>query len=225
MTQMNHRADFFDRSMHEALTRTENPIEQLVILGTGWDTRCYDLPKELRLNCFEKDMAPTLNIKKQAIEKADIPHDHVTFIETDFNQRTWMDALLTHGFDPNKATYILWEGVTMYLTDGAVNSTLALFSTLPKGSVISIDFFTEDMVKGNSPHKIWSKFAHAALKYYNEKIMFGIPTGESLSEGIEQLASKYGLILSKFENIGDKDHQKKVPWYLLTELTKRDMRC
>ena len=157
---------------------------------------------------------------KQAIEKAGIPHDHVTFVETDFNQETWMDTLLTSGFDPNKTTYILWEGVTMYLTDEAVNSTLALFSTLPQGSVISIDFFTEDMVKGNPPHETWSKRAHAAIKYYSEKIMFGIPTGESLSEGTEQLASKYGLILSKFENIGDKDHQKKIPWYVFTEFTK-----
>ncbi|SVD80553.1 uncharacterized protein METZ01_LOCUS433407, partial [marine metagenome] len=131
MTMMSHRSDFFDRSINEALTRTENPIEQLVILGAGWDTRCYDLPKELSLNCFEVDMAPTLNAKKQAVEKAEIPHDHVTFVETDFNQETWMDTLLTSGFDPNKTTYILWEGVTMYLTDEAVNSTLALFSTLP----------------------------------------------------------------------------------------------
>lgn len=220
-TMMNHRSHFFDRSMNEAFSGTENSVEQLVILGAGWDTRCYDLPKELDLNCFEVDMAPTLNIKKKAIEKAGISHDHVTFVETDFNQETWMDALLTSGFDPNKTTYILWEGVTMYLTDEAVNSTLALFSTLPQGSVIGIDFFTEDMVKGNPPHETWSKRAHAGIKYYSEKIMFGIPTGESLSEGSEKLAAKHGLALTKFENVGDKDDKKKVPWYVFTEMAKK----
>jgi len=221
MTMMSHRSDFFDRSINEALTRTENPIEQLVILGAGWDTRCYDLPKELSLNCFEVDMAPTLNAKKQAVEKAEIPHDHVTFVETDFNQETWMDALLTSGFDPNKTTYILWEGVTMFLPEEALNATLTFFSKLPEGSIISADFLTEELVKGKPPHTVMNKLMHAGIKYYSEKIMSGIPTGESLSEGTEQLASKYGLILSKFENIGDKDDQKKIPWYVFTEFTKK----
>jgi methyltransferase (TIGR00027 family) len=221
MTMMNHRSDFFDRSLDEVLIRSNNPAEQLVILGSGWDTRCYDLPKGLDLNLFEVDMAPTLNVKKQALEKAGILHNHVTFIETDFNQETWMDALSANGFDPDKTTYILWEGVTMYLTDEAINSTLSLFSTLPQGSVIGIDFFSEDMVKGNPPHEMWSKRFHAGVKYYSEKIMFGIPTGKFLSEGAENLASKHGLTLSKFENIGDKDDQKKVPWYLFTEMTKK----
>jgi len=221
VTMMSHRSHFFDRSMSEAFSRTENSVEQLVILGSGWDTSCYDLPEGLDLNCFEVDMAPTLNIKKQAIEKAGIPHDHVTFVETDFNQESWMDALLTSGFDPNKTTYILWEGVTMYLTDEAVNSTLAIFSILPQGSVIGADFFTEDMVKGNPPHETWSKRAHAAIKYYSEKIMFGIPTGGSLSEGCEKLAGKHGLTLTKFENLGDKDDKKKVPWYVFTEMAKK----
>ena len=221
VTVMSHRSHFFDRSMSEAFSRTENSVEQLVILGSGWDTSCYDLPEGLDLNCFEVDMAPTLNIKKQAIEKAGIPHDHVTFVETDFNQESWMDALLTSGFDPNKTTYILWEGVTMYLTDEAVNSTLAIFSILPQGSVIGADFFTEDMVKGNPPHETWSKRAHAAIKYYSEKIMFGIPTGGSLSEGCEKLAGKHGLTLTKFETLGDKDDKKKVPWYVFTEMAKK----
>ena len=219
MTMMSHRSDFFDRSINEALTRTENPIEQLVILGAGWDTRCYDLPKELSLNCFEVDMAPTLNAKKQAVEKAEIPHDHVTFVETDFNQETWMDTLLTSGFDPNKTTYILWEGVTMYLTDEAVNSTLALFSTLPQGSVIGADFFTEDIVKGNPPLEKISKTIHTQIKYYSENFQFGIPTGETLSEGLEEYLSESELKLTRFEHVGSTE-DRKPPWYFLAHIEK-----
>ena len=219
-TMMSHRTHFIDRSMSQAFSRTEDPIEQLVILGAGWDTRCYDLPKDLDLYCFEVDMAPTLKVKKQAIEKAGLPHSHVTFVETDFNQESWMDSLLESGFDQKRITYILWEGVTMYLTDEAVNSTLALFSTLPQGSVIGVDFFTKDLVKGNPPHETLSKGMHRAIKYYSEKIRFGIPTGETLSEGTEELAERHGLRLSKFENIGDKDNKKKIPWYVFTEMIK-----
>ena len=108
----------------------------------------------------------------------------------------------------------------MYLTDEAVNSTLALFSTLPQGSLIGVDFFTEAVVKGNPPHETLSKRMHRAIKYYSEKMRFGIPTGETLSKGTEELAERHGLRLSKFENIGDKDDKEKVPWYVFTEMTK-----
>jgi len=95
----------------------------------------------------------------------------VTFVETDFNQETWMDALLTSGFDPNKTTYILWEGVTMFLPEEALNATLTLFSKLPEGSIISADFLTEELVKGKPPHTVMNKLMHAGIKYYSEKIM------------------------------------------------------
>ena len=108
----------------------------------------------------------------------------------------------------------------MYLTNEAVNSTLALFSKLPQGSVIGVDFFTEDVVKGNPPHETWSKSMHAGVKYYSEKIMFGIPTGKTLSQGARELAERHGLRLSKFENIGDVNDKKKVPWYVFTEMIK-----
>jgi len=220
MTMMSHRSHFLDCSISEAFSRPENAIEQFVILGAGWDTRCYDLPKNCEVNCFEVDMAPTLNVKREALNKSGIKSTHVTFVETDFNQESWMDSLLASGFDQKKITYILWEGVTMYLTEEAVNSALALFSTLPQGSVIGVDFFTEDVVKGNPPLETWSKRMHRSIKYYSEKIMFGIPTGQTLSQGAKELAERHGLQLSKFENIGDESDKKKVPWYVFTEMTK-----
>ena len=219
MTMISHRSHFFDQSIQDVLTREHNPATQIVVLGAGFDTRCYNLPEGKDIKCFEVDMAPTLNVKKQAIEKAGIPHDHVTFVETDFNQESWMDALLTSGFDPNKTTYILWEGVTMYLTDEAVNSTLALFSTLPQGSVIGADFFTEDIVKGNPPLEKISKTIHTQIKYYSEKLQFGIPTGETLSEGLEEYLSESELKLTRFEHVGSTE-DRKPPWYFLAHIEK-----
>ena len=220
MTMMSHRSHFLDCSISKAFSRTENPIKQFVILGSGWDTRCYNLPKTSDVKCFEVDLAPTLDVKKDALIKSAIKSTHVTFVETDFNQESWLDSLLASGFDESKTTYILWEGVTMYLTNAAVHSTLALFSRFPQGSVIGVDFFTEDLVKGNPPHETWSKRMHAAVKYYSEKIMYGIPTGETLSQGAKELAERHGLRLSKFENIGEASDKKKVPWYVFTEMTK-----
>ena len=97
VTAISHRSYFFDESVKEALFRSSNPATQFVVLGSGFDTRCYDLPEGADIKCFEVDMAPTLNAKKRALELAGIAHEHVTFVETDFNQETWMEALLDSG--------------------------------------------------------------------------------------------------------------------------------
>lgn len=152
-TAVCHRSYFFDESVREVLCRNDNPATQFVVLGSGYDTRCYDLPEGLDIKCFEVDMAPTLNAKKCALELAGIAHDHVTFVETDFNQETWMEALLGSGFNPNQTTYILWEGVTMYLVEEAVRDTLNLIATLPAGSAVGMDFFPGILSKATHPVK------------------------------------------------------------------------
>ncbi|MBL6904312.1 MAG: class I SAM-dependent methyltransferase [Pseudomonadales bacterium] len=217
MGMMSHRTEFFDRSIRDSLTRSDNPAVQFVVLGAGYDTRCYDLPDGLDIQCFEVDMPPTLNSKISALKSAGVPHDHVTFVETDFNQETWMDALLASGFNPNLTTYILWEGVTMYLVEEAIHDTLNLVFSLPKGSTVGVDFFSADLVKGNPPYTRMSKAMHKALKYYSETIQFGVATGETLSEGIEELVRESGLTLSKFEHIGSEE-DKFPPWYFFSHI-------
>ena len=74
-----------------------------------------------RLKIFEVDEPPTQEAKVQALRDAGVAYDHVTFAPTDFNQQSWVDSLTDHGFDPTLPTFILWEGVTMYLDDAAVD--------------------------------------------------------------------------------------------------------
>jgi methyltransferase (TIGR00027 family) len=219
MTMMSHRTDFFDRSIKDCLTRHDNPAAQFVVLGAGYDTRCYDLPDGVYVHCFEVDMPATLNSKISALKSAGIPHDHVTFVETDFNQETWMDTLLASGFNPDLTSYILWEGVTMYLVEEAVRDTLDLVSSLPKGSTVGVDFFSADMVEGNPPYTKFSKAMHEGLKYYSETIQFGVATGETLSEGIEKLVEDSGLTLSRFEHVGSEEN-KLPPWYFCAQIDK-----
>ncbi|MEQ9023204.1 MAG: class I SAM-dependent methyltransferase, partial [Pseudomonadales bacterium] len=174
-------------------------------------------PDGIDIQCFEVDMPPTLNSKINALKSAGVPHDHVTFVETDFNQETWMEALLASGFNPNVTTYILWEGVTMYLVEEAIHDTFNLVSSLPKGSTVGVDFFSADLVKGNPPYARISKTFHKGLKYYSEEIQFGVETGETLSEGIEKLVRDSGLTLSRFEYVGSEE-DKPPPWYFFAQI-------
>jgi methyltransferase (TIGR00027 family) len=218
-TMMSHRTYFFDESIKEVLTRNNNPATQFVVLGTGYDTRCYDLPEGLDINCFEVDMPPTLNAKKKSLKLAGIPHDHVTFVETDFNQETWMEALLDSGFNPNLTTYILWEGVTMYLVEEAVRDTFNLIATLPAGSAVGVDFFAKDLVEGNPPYERLSSAMHKGIKYYSENLQFGIPTGDTLSSGLEEFLKESGLTLTKFEHTGSME-DKHPPYYFFAHIEK-----
>jgi len=220
MTMMSHRTHFFNQSIQDVLTREDNPAAQLVVLGAGFDTRCYNLPEGKGFKCFEVDMSPTLKAKKRALQLAEVPHNHVTFVETDFNQETWLEALLDSGFNPNLTTYVLWEGVTMYLVEEAVRETLNLIASLPTGSVVGADFFSQDLIQGNPPFEKIGKAMHRGIKYqYSENLQFGIPTGETLSEGLEEYLGESGLILKRFEHVGSSE-EKKPPWYFFAHIEK-----
>ena len=120
-----HPCEFFDRTLREAVDPANGPrARQVVILGAGWDTRAYGSVKYEDVRFFEVDMPPTQAAKLAALQEADVDADHVTFVETDLNQRSWFDALQEHGFDPALPTFILWEGVTMYLYEHTVRRTL-----------------------------------------------------------------------------------------------------
>jgi len=219
VTMISHRSHFFDQSIQDVLTREDNPATQLVVLGAGFDTRCYNLPEGKDIKCFEVDMPPTLKAKKRALQLAEVPHNHVTFVETDFNQETWMESLLNSGFNPNLTTYVLWEGVTMYLVEEAVRDTLNLIASLPVGSVVGADFFSQDLIQGNPPLENISKSMHTQIKYYSENFQFGIPTGETLSEGLEEYLSESELKLARFEHVGSTE-DKKPPWYFFAHIEK-----
>ena len=220
MTMMSHRTHFFNQSIQDVLSREDNPATQLVVLGAGFDTRCYNLPEGADIKCFEVDMPPTLNAKKRALQLAEVAHDHVTFVETDFNQEIWLEALLDSGFNPNLTTYVLWEGVTMYLVEEAVRDTLNLIASLPTGSVVGADFFSQDLIQGNPPFEKISKAMLRGIKYqYSENLQFGIPTGETLSEGVEEYLGESGLRLKRFEHVGSTE-DKKPPWYFFAHIEK-----
>lgn len=65
-----------------ALTRHLRDIDQLVILGAGWDTRSYRMPK--RIHCFEVDTPKTQETKRQMLKKAGLDTTRITFVPADF---------------------------------------------------------------------------------------------------------------------------------------------
>jgi methyltransferase (TIGR00027 family) len=190
------RCEFLD----EAILDHAPGSAQVVILGAGWDTRAYGLLERRDATLFEVDAPATQAVKRAAIDKTGLDASHVTFVSCDFNQQSWLEALKEHGFDPEKRTFILWEGVTMYLAEHAIQSTLRAVSTLPAGSRIAFDFLSREWLEGTLAGKMARRSAQAT---YGEPFTFGFPITPEFSGRLSDYLEKHGLALERDRPMGD----------------------
>ena len=190
------RSEFLDRAILDHVPE----CTQLVILGAGWDTRAYGLLESEAVTIFEVDAPATQAVKQAAIEKTGLDASRVTFVSCDFNQQSWLDALKEHGFDPEQRSFILWEGVTMYLEEHAIESTLRAVSTLPAGSRIAFDFLSREWLEGTLVGRMarWSVWAT-----YGERFIFGFPIRSDFSGRLGDYLGKCGLVLERDRPMGD----------------------
>ena len=150
--------------------------------------------------CFEVDEPPTQEAKVEALRAAGIDCGHVVFAPTDFNQRSWLESLQEHGFDPDSPAFVLWEGVTMYLDDDAVDRTLNAIAGLAPGSRIAFDSLSRELVLGRRPFVVLGNYAKYAMKaIYGESWLFGISTAAPARERAREFIEARGLELQRFE--------------------------
>ncbi len=109
-------------------------IEQLAILGAGYDSRPYRLAGLESIRVFEIDHPATSASKQERL--GGIPRSHVTYVGVDFDKDELGEALEKAGVDLSRRTFFLWEGVTNYLTADAVDRTLHHISSASAGSLL-----------------------------------------------------------------------------------------
>lgn len=182
------RTEFLDEVVAEAL----QDCEQFVVLGAGWDTRAYAPDFPAHVKAFEVDTPPTQAIKRGALHKSEIDSSHVTFVPCDFNRQKWLDLLLEHGLDKNKKTMVLWEGVSMYLTEEGVAKTLEAITELGPGSAIAFDVFSSEWLIDD---KLGRGSARSVKMFYGEEFTFSIPMQGSARAQLENFLSSHGLHL------------------------------
>jgi methyltransferase (TIGR00027 family) len=115
---------------------------QYVVLGAGLDTFAYRNPyAESELRVFEVDFPATQEWKRRNLAEARIAvPPSVTFAPVDFEHQTLAEGLRAAGYDAGKATFFSWLGVTMYLTDDAIESTFRLIAATPPGGGVAFDY-------------------------------------------------------------------------------------
>jgi methyltransferase (TIGR00027 family) len=113
----------------------QDGIEQVVILGAGYDCRAYRISGIERTLVYEVDHPATSAAKRESLRgMLDTLPQHVKFVEIDFNRQRLDEALAASRFDPSRPSLFIWEGVTNYLTAEAVDTTLQYISRAQEGS-------------------------------------------------------------------------------------------
>jgi methyltransferase (TIGR00027 family) len=103
----------------------EAGLDQLVVLGAGYDSRALRIPGAERLAVFEVDHPDTQSGKRDLLEGSPegLPA-HVRLVPVDFERDDLGGALEEAGFRAGERTFTIWEGVVSYLTPEAVDATL-----------------------------------------------------------------------------------------------------
>jgi methyltransferase (TIGR00027 family) len=123
---------FRTRAIDDAVSgEARTGTEQLVLLGAGFDARAWRLSALECVTVFEVDHPDTQASKRAAIGDRSALAREVRWVPVDFADESRMlldDALERAGHDASRQTTFVWEGVTMYLTSDAIDSTLAVVS-------------------------------------------------------------------------------------------------
>jgi methyltransferase (TIGR00027 family) len=99
---------------------------QVVLLGAGYDSRAYRLPAAASVRVFEVDHPATQATKHRLVRASVHPahRTHVRFVPADLIKEDLADALRRAGFAVLEPTVVVWEGVTNYLTETAIDAVL-----------------------------------------------------------------------------------------------------
>ncbi len=92
----------------------------------------------------------------------------------DFNSQSIKDVLFAEGYDPNKKTFFIWEGVTYYLPEDSVNAILEFVAkNSPSNSSIVFDYVLRSFIEGDYSTYGSKKLADG-WKKMGEPGLFGI---------------------------------------------------
>ena len=185
---VNARTKHMDALLKQA---AKDGAVQVVNLGAGYDSRAYRFRETMpSVWFFEIDLPAMIDEKKRRLKLAlgKVPDD-VAYVPIDFNTQNIPDELKKAGYDPGRKTFFIWEGVTMYISGEAVDSTLRFIATQSApGSSVVFDYMPLGAIQGDFKTYPDVRRLSFWVSYRGEPFVFGIAEGES-----DSYVSKRGL--------------------------------
>ena len=193
------RVRYFDDCVKAALG---DGIEQLVILGAGYDTRAYRIDGANKIRVFEVDHPETQPVKVEKIKGifGSLP-GHVSYVAADLVADDLRQRLIGQGYDPSKRALFLMEGLVMYLPAEAVDRLLAfVVHNSGKGSSVIFDYVPESVANGTCADPAGRDFG-ATMAGLGEPFLFGIKEGTA-----EAFLARRGF--SRIRDVAQEDIRK-----------------
>jgi methyltransferase (TIGR00027 family) len=177
-------------------------LDQVVILGAGFDTRAYRIAGMDRVRVFEVDLPGACKAKRSRLESVlgRMPR-HVALVGMDFDRQDLGEMLCASGFQTGQRMLFIWEGVTQYITAEAVSHTLEFISRVSgAGSSIVFTYVRRGIIDGTDRPEWMGSFLVLAGKL-GSPMIFGLDQAE-----LEPYLLERGLEL--VEDVGAADYQE-----------------
>jgi len=155
---------------------------QLILLGAGFDSRGCRLDEAAEIEVFEVDHPATQRVKKERLHACmgKLP-TNIRYVAVDFERDVLEAKLIESGYNPAVQAVVVWEGVIDYLTESAVQNTLAVLTRLLAPSSLLIFTYTHkgalDGSKAFPGIRHWRSLSNAC----GEPFLFGF-NPDTLSE-------------------------------------------
>jgi methyltransferase (TIGR00027 family) len=139
------RTRYIDDLLQQSI---QHNIQQVIILGAGFDTRALRLDCLKTIPVIEIDH-PNTSRKKTTTLKKVVGHlpDHIRYWQIDFNKESLQELAVRENLDFSIPTTIIWEGVTNYLDEQAINNTFAFARQFATGSYIIFTYVHQQVLE------------------------------------------------------------------------------
>jgi len=145
---------------------------QLVVLGAGYDCRALRLPELAGARVIEVDHPATQRHKREVLDRLGV-RSPSHYLAWDFETHPMDDlpgALGDAGLDAAAPSLTIWEGVTMYLTEAAIDASLrAIASWSAAGSLLAMTYMTRTRLQ----RSLAVRAVRAVVQRLGEPFRFG----------------------------------------------------
>jgi methyltransferase (TIGR00027 family) len=160
-------------------SRLAEGLEQLVVLGAGYDTRAYRIDGLKNVRVFEVDHPVTQRLKVEKIREifGSLP-GNVMYVPADLGVDNLGQRLRDSGYDRSRSTLFVMEGILMYLPPGIVDEILSFIAhNSGEGSAIIFDYIPLSVVDGTCELEAGNNWRKGVMEA-GEPFLFGIGEGE-----------------------------------------------
>jgi len=122
-------------------------LPQVVIFGAGMNPLCLEVQSHFSdIKIYEVEIhQDSINIKRELIHEISTHPQNISLVCEDVaNKDGVYNALLSSGWDPNKQTIVIVEGISYYAEEKSLWKALSLFKSKDRSNRIMFEYLLND---------------------------------------------------------------------------------